>query len=369
MYGKAPAIVFLTVVVVAGLMAGSLAVTWAAPSPAHRNLPPPPTSEKPPTPEPKPTDGGGGGGGGGESKFGGSRFPHCNSTVEGFVTNYSAMAPGSGVLVEVGGGGWRNQVLADDNGYFAFKGLCPGTGYVRVIVPPGSLLTNPDAEVALDGKNHVRVDQGFFLPVLQAVSGDSSVRLTPSPAASPAPVLQRAPAAVALPPGVAVSLSAPRTVRVGMDARLNVSVQNGGPGQATGVVVRVPLATGIRLQEADTSRGGLKIEQVPQALGQARGGRVSGLAAPRGATASELVIDIGTLPPGEVVLITTKFRFKETVPPGSQAQFQALVWNGGVVYRSNVAVVTLEEAGSPFQFTLPTTGEGGYLRRCQEWLW
>lgn len=367
MDGRMPLVVVLAVVIVMGLMAASLAVTSAAPSPAYPNLPPPPTAEKP-TPQPKPT-GGGDGGGGGSRTGGGSRFPHCNSTVDGYVTNYSAMAPGSGVLVEIGGGGWRNQVPADDNGYFAFQGLCPGMGYVRVVVPPGSLLTNPNAEVALDGKNHVRVEQGFFLPLPQAASAGGEPTRVPEPIVTSAPVPQLAPAVIAMPPGMAVSLSAPRTVRVGMDAKVNISVQNGGPGQVTGVVVRVPLATGIRLQEADTSRGGLKIEQVPQALGKAALGKVSGLAAPHAAATSELVIDVGALPPGEMVLIATKVRFKENVPAGSQAQFQALVWSGGTVYRSNAVVMTLEETGSPFDMTLPTTGEGGYLRRCQEWLW
>jgi len=371
---KAPLVVSLAVVIAVSFVAATLSATSAAPPSVHPNLPPPPTAEKP-TPQPKPT-GGGGGGGNTEHKFGGSRFPHCNSTVEGFVTNYSAMAPGSGVLVEIGGGGWKNQIPADDNGYFAFKGLCPGTGYVRVVVPPGSLLTNPNAEVALDGKNQVRVDQGFFLPVLQAASGGSWAQPSPAPVVTSAASLQLAPAvpqpsssAVTLLPGMAISLVAPRTVRVGMDAQVNISIQNGGPGQVASVVVHLPLAAGIRLQEADTSRGALKMEQIPQALSKAAEGKVAGVAAPAYAAASKLVVEIGALPPGEVVLIATKVRFRETVLPGGQAQMQAQVWSDGAVYRSNTVVITLEETGSPFQITLPTTGEDGYLRRFHELLW
>lgn len=369
---KAPLIVLLAVVAMVILMAVSLSMTSAAPSPALPNLPPPPTSEKPPTVAPKPTSGGGGGGS--SSGGGGNRFLHCNSTVDGFVTDYGSMIPGSGVLVEVGGGGWKNQIPADDNGYFAFRGLCQGTAYVRVIVPPGSLLTNPNAEIVLDGKNQVRVEQGFFLPRPQAASASGDTKPAPVPLVASDSIQQVVPVApqpqlvpvvpLNLPKGVTVNLSAPRSVRAGMDAQINISVQNGGPGNATGVVLRLPLAEGIKLQEADTSRGALKMNIVPQVLG-----KVGGFAAPASASASELVVDVGVLPAGDVLLVATKIRFKDTAPPGSQAQMQAQVWSAGTSYRSDVAVITLEEAGSLFQITLPTTGGDDYLRHFHDLLW
>jgi hypothetical protein len=129
-------------------------------------------------------------------------------------------------------------------------------------------------------------------------------------------------------------------------------------------IVHVPLAAGVVLKEAHTSRGSLRVEVVPLAVGKA-----GGVGAPVRSPGSELVVDVGALAPGDVVLIASKIRFKHTTIPGSTAAIQAEVLSGGNSYRSNVVVVTLEETGGSFQVTLPTTGSGNYTQYFQEFLW
>ena len=368
-------LVLLTIVVMVSMALVGPSITSAVPGTASlaQEAPPPPPPPPPdtPVPPPEPTKKpGGGGGGGGSSSGGGSRFLHCNSTIKGFVTDYGSMVPGSGVLVEVGASGWKNQTPADTNGYFSFQGLCKGTAYVKVIVPPGSLNTNPNAEVVLDGKNHVKVDLGFFPPVPQAAS-PAGTKPDSEPLVTSPPVSQTAPPAstglsppASLPQGVAVSVSAPRTVRVGMDAQVNISVQNGGPASAPNAVAHIPLAAGVVLKEAHTSRGSLRVEVVPLAVGKA-----GGVGAPLRSPGSELVVDVGALAPGDAVLIATKIGFKNTMVPGSKTEIQAEVLSGGDSYRSSVVVVTLEETGRPFQVTLPTTGSDNHSQYFQEFLW
>ena len=361
----------LTVLILSTIVLANWAVSSAAPGTSPSYFPTP-DQPKPPTPGPRPTTPSGGGGGGGG---GGSRFLDCNSSITGSVTDFGSMVSGSGVLVEIGSSGWKSQMPADTNGHFTFNGLCKGTAYVRAVVPQGSLLTNPNAEVELDGKNHTSVDLGFFPPLPQAVSFPgaeptseplASSAVVPQPASpQPAGAATSAPRAVRLPEGVSISVSAPRNVRNGLYAAVTVSLQNGGPGNSGNTMVRMPLAAGMVLREADTSRGSLRMQVVPQTTA-----RVGGLGAPIRTPASELIVDVGMLSPGDVVVIATKIGFEQDVDaPASQAEIQANAVSGNSSYWSNVAVINVEETGGPLVVVLPTTGDDSYAHAFREFLW
>jgi len=378
---KCGARVFPTIVVVVLLIAllpGS-SVSLAAPdaAPLHRGFLLPPIPEPEPTepsPEPsEPSEGGGGGDGGGH---GGTRFPHCNSTVDGFVVNYADHSPGTGVAVEVGGSGWKTQILADSNGYFKAGGLCPGTAYARVIIPPGALPTNPNAEATLDGTNLTQFDLGFFPPAagLTGVTKPSLVAAAPPlvqsiPERSPVIVTVVLPNPTLISPsatGLLVDVSAPRTVRAGLNAPVNVSVRNAGPGKAVNTVISLPLAAGLELQEANTSKGALKIQVVPQGPGV----KGPGLNAPVRTRPSTLLVNVGTLAPGQAVLVATKIKFREDLSAGSQAQLQAQAMADGKTYQSKLMVIDLTETGGPLKATfLPVTGADNYRQYFRDLLW
>ena len=364
----------LTMIILSAAFVASWAVSSAAPGVSPSCFPTP-DEPKPPTSAPKPTKPSNGGGGSGGGGGGGSRFLDCNSSISGFVTDFGGMVPAAGVLVEIGSSGWKSQTPADTNGHFAFNGLCKGTAYVKAVVPAGSLLTNPNAEVELDGKNKTLVDLGYFLPLPQAASfpaaepisepalSSSSVpQLVPSQAV-PAPT--DVPRLVRLPEGVSVSVSAPQRVRKGLAAAVSISVQNGGPDNTGNTIVRMPLASGMALKEADTSRGSLKMQVIPQAVG-----KTGGFSAPLRTLPSELIVHVGTLAPGDVVLIATKIAFQQdAVSPGTQAEIQARAVSGNSSYWSNVALITVEETGEPLIAVLPTTGENSYMQTFREFLW
>ena len=362
----------MTMLVLSTILLANRAVSLAAPG-ASPSYFPTPDNPKPPTPEPTSPAGGGGSSGGGGG--GGSRFLDCNSSISGSVTDFGSMVPASGAVVEIGSSGWKSQTPADSNGHFTFNGLCRGAAYVKVLVPPGSLLTNPGAEVALDGKNHVLADLGFFLPLPQAVSAPgvqpASEPLVLSPgvqqSASTTPAQNSAGVSrpVPLSEGVGITVSAPRSVRRGLDAQVNVSIQNGGPAKVGGTVVRLPLASGLKLSEADTSRGSLQMQVVPQSPAKA-----GGLDAPSRAASSELVVNVGTLAPGDVVLIATKIAFPpDATSQASRAEIQAYAISGGNSYSSNVAVIAVEETGGPLIAVLPSSNNSGFAEARREFLW
>jgi hypothetical protein len=376
--------VFSTIVVVVLLVVllPGASVSLAAPAavPLHRVslLPPNPEpgpTDSPPGPSPEPSGGGGGGGGGGED-HGGTRFPHCNSTVDGFVVNYADHSPGTGVTVEVGGPGWKAQTLADSNGYFKVGGLCAGAAYARVIIPPGALPTNPNAEALLDGKNLTQFDLGFFPPAAW-LAGEPK----PSLVAAAPPLVQSTPerpsivVTVVVPrpalispsaTGLLVDVSAPRTVRAGLNAPVNVSVRNAGPGKALNTVISLPLAAGLELQEANTSKGALKIQVVPQGPGV----KGPGLNAPVMTKPSTLLVDVGTLAPGQAVLVATKIKFREDMSAGSQAQLQAQAMADGKTYQSKPVIIDLTETGGPLKASfLPVTGANNYRQYFRDLLW
>ena len=374
------ALFFLTVVAMVLAVVVNSSGVFAAPGAVPPGLPPPPTEPVPTKKPPRPSDGGVSGGGGG----GGSRFLHCNSTVSGFVTNYADKSPGAGTLVEIGNSGWKNQMPADSNGYFYFGGLCEGIAYVKVLVPEGGLPTHPNAEAVLDGQNQVQVDLGYFPPAPQAefLGGEESApsptpitiavpqvgptvlivpRSTPETASSskPIPVLKREAE------GVTVKLSAPRTVRAGMAGQVAISVKNGGPGKAANTVVTLPLSADLMLQEADTSRGALKVQPASQTSET----KILSLSNAGKSRDSDLVVNVGTLAPQEAALIVTKISFKESISPGAQAQLQAEVMTEGKSYTSEAIGLTLEETGGAFQINLPTTGANTYLQYFRNLLW
>ncbi len=311
-----------------GLLAAPGAAQLQAPP-----LPPPPPPPAPPQPTsaPPPSDGtpvpsSGGGGGGGGSSYGGSRFLKCNSTIKGFVTNYADRSPGSGAIVQIGRSGWKSEMPADSNGHYEFGGLCEGMAFVKVLVPEGGLPTNPDAEAVLDGKNLVSVDLGFFPPppadqlaatqlTAAPLLAAPAVRIV-APGATPAPPVIEAVAAgsgpsdVPLSPGISVQLNAPRVVRSGLAARMTASIRNGGPNQATGTIVTIPIPPGVVLQEVTTSRGQLKMTTTGAAM----------LGNASGAKGSALVVEAGNLAVGQSVVIAGLVRFDDNAAVGSKVR-------------------------------------------------
>jgi hypothetical protein len=275
------------------------------------------------------------------------------------------------VTVEIGASGWKSQAVADSNGHYSFGGLCEGMAYVKLLLPEGSLPTNPNAEAVLDGKNVIQVDLGFFppAPTMQAeisTGEPAPVVSIPVPAAPqilPAqePVLLAQPTAE----GISVEVSAPGAVRAGLAAKVTISVKNTGRLQVGGVEVLLSLPSDAVLEEANTSRGALK-------LAVARPGgwlKPGGLNIPLRAQDNSLVVQVGTLAAGEVAVISAQLKFKDNAALGVRTDLRAEVRTEGKSYLSQVIPLTLKETGGAFQVALPTTGDSTYAQYLRDFLW
>ncbi|HDN80816.1 MAG TPA: hypothetical protein ENG33_10180 [Chloroflexi bacterium] len=86
----------------------------------------------------------------------------ANSTVQGYVYNYSSGRPVPGIEVVISGGGWSTSTRSDSNGFYRFQGLGYGVATLNLRLPPGFTRANPDLKVFLDGKNTVEVNLGFY---------------------------------------------------------------------------------------------------------------------------------------------------------------------------------------------------------------
>jgi uncharacterized repeat protein (TIGR01451 family) len=382
MVRKLSIVVFLTIAAATLTLPMDFQPLLAAPANVHLDQAPPPP---PPTSAPPPSDGtpSSSSHGGGSSSGGGSRFLRCNSTIKGFVTNYADRSPGAGAVVQIGASGWKNETPADSNGHYEFGGLCEGTAYVKVLVPEGGLPTNPDAEAVLDGKNEVAVNLGFFppAPLDQAVAAtqptvEPLVVATPVPVVLPAvtsvrvpaeaAVVARVPVVAQLPPGLSVQVAAPHAVSIGLAARMTVSVKNGGPDKADGMVITIPVPDNVVLQEVSTSRGQLRVMTPGAALGSSV--KLLGHSASDAPTGG-LVVEAGNLAAGQGVVIAAQVKFRDEAAVGSTAELRAEVTAGGRSNQSNVVSLALGESGASSEVGLPPTGNNGFAGYYRDLLW
>lgn len=83
--------------------------------------------------------------------------------VSGYVYN-GGLAPQPGVTVILSGGGWQTTTVSDSNGYYEFKGLGTGKGYLSLAVPPNAQEITPQWPVFLSSGKRAVVNLGYHYP-------------------------------------------------------------------------------------------------------------------------------------------------------------------------------------------------------------